>query len=58
VIVVRVEGDLLEIPDGTRYVTDEHNNLCIYTGRQGDRLTHLIHRDHWQGVEVVDDDAS
>ncbi len=52
-IVVRVDSDLFEIPDGTRFATDEHNNLCVFTGRQGDRLTHVFNG--WQQVEVADD---
>lgn len=41
-----------DFPSATRYATDEHNNLEVFTGSEGDRPLHLYRADRWLEVEV------
>ena len=52
IIVHDSDGEAREFPDATRFATDEHNNLELYMGRQGEKLIHLYRRDSWAQVEV------
>lgn len=51
-IVVHSSDDGHEFADATRVSTDEHNNLEIWAGKQGDLLLALFHRDQWIRVEI------
>lgn len=44
-----------EFPDATRFSTDEHNNLEIWSGKQGDRLIQVFACGKWRNVGVDDD---
>ena len=58
ITVLDTDGSAHEFSDARRYSTDEHNNLEVWTGVQGDRLVALFHREHWLRVEVEDGDPS
>lgn len=54
-IVVDVgDGGVVECADATRFSTDEHNNLLLWTGRDADRLTRVFAQGVWCGVDVED----
>ena len=56
-IIVEVDdGDLTEFTSGTRFSTDEHNNLEIWGGSEADRLLHVFFRGVWRTVGVSGDD--
>lgn len=56
-IFVEVDGgDVVDFADGSRFSTDEHNNLEIWTGDQGDRLLQVFARGAWRTVGVDSDD--
>ena len=56
IAVEGIAGDITEIEDATRFSTDEHNNLEIWLGDQGDRLARVFARGQWVSVGVEDAD--
>ena len=54
IVVTREHGDF-DFDDATRYVTDEHNNLEIMVGREGDRPVACFASDEWIVVSVDGD---
>lgn len=56
-ISVYLGDERFVFPDATRYCMDEHNNLDVMTGPDGDKPLSSFHRDHWDRVQVgeVDD---
>lgn len=56
-IVVAVdEDDVIEFESATRYSTDEHNNLQIWSGRDGEELVQVFATGFWQSVGVAGED--
>lgn len=55
-IVVYFEDESVDFDEATRFATDEHNNLCIFGGKQTDQLLAVFHPSRWRGVVVEDDD--
>ncbi len=56
-IVVGVDdGDVVEFDAATRFSTDEHNNLQIFAGREGDRLIQVFAEGCWSTVGVERED--
>lgn len=55
-IVVHTGGTTVEYGDVTRFSTDENNNLCLWTGRDADKLVTLFAAGRWELVEVTADD--
>jgi len=49
------DDDVIEFDSATRYSTDEHNNLEVWSGVQGDRLIQLFASGAWRSVGVVDE---
>lgn len=49
--VIKPEG-VDDYPSATRYATDEHGDLEVFTGSDGDRPLHLYKRDRWLEVDV------
>ena len=43
-------AEVIDFPDATRFSTDEHNNLAIWTGHAGDILVHLFSARLWRSV--------
>lgn len=56
ILVHLLDGESEEFDDATRFATDEHNNLCLYTGKNTDKLLALYHPSVWAKCEVGDDD--
>jgi hypothetical protein len=44
------ESEVIDFTDATRFSTDEHNNLAIWTGPAGDMLMHLFSARLWRSV--------
>lgn len=57
IVVHLLDGETEEYDDATRFATDEHNNLCIYAGKNTDKLLALYHPTVWAKCEVNDDDS-
>ncbi|MGV7681587.1 hypothetical protein [Mycobacterium kansasii] len=52
-IVVAMEGQRREFPEGARFLTEDvFNNLCIHG--KDDALLAVFAQDRWISVEVVD----
>lgn len=47
------DGEVLEFEEATRYSTDEHNNLELWAGADGDKLIQLFNARLWQTVGVA-----
>lgn len=56
IVVHLLDGDTEDHEEATRFATDEHNNLCIYTGKNTDALLAVYHPSVWAKCEVTDDD--
>ncbi len=55
-VVVGVgEDDVVEFDSATRFATDEHNNLQIFAGREGDRLIQVFSHGYWVSVGADED---
>lgn len=54
-IFVDLKDGEQEFPTATRYSTDEHNNLLIWAGRQGDTLLQVFAAGQWRSAGVDDD---
>ena len=50
-IVVETEDGSVEF-DASRFSTDEHNNLLIWVGAQGDKLLRVFAHGFWTAVGV------
>jgi len=46
----------IDFDSATRFSTDEHNNLEIWVGPQGDKLVQLFASGVWRSVGVDDED--
>lgn len=56
-IVVGVDSDdVVEFDTATRFSTDEHNNLEIWAGPQGDQLIQVFAKGFWCSVGVDRED--
>ena len=58
IVVYTTDEDSHDHPDATRFSTDEHNNLCVFEGKSGDRLRAVFLAGFWLRVEVEEDDDS
>jgi hypothetical protein len=56
IVVHLIEGETDEYDNATRFATDEHNNLCVFTGRNTDALLAVYHQSVWAKCEAADDD--
>ena len=56
IFVEAVDSSTIEFDTATRFSTDEHNNLEIWVGPQGDKLVQVFAKDVWRTVEVDDED--
>ena len=54
IVVYTADMERLVLEDATRYKTDEHNNLEVLTGRQGDKPVGLFNAPHWNRVLIED----
>lgn len=54
-IVVHTAEEVTECDGASRFSTDEHNNLCVFEGKNGDRLRAVFNSSSW--VKVVVEDA-
>lgn len=55
IFVESVDGEVTYFAAASRFSTDEHNNLEIWTGAQGDRLLQVFNRTAWRSAGVDDD---
>ena len=55
-IVVHTVEEVTDCDGASRFSTDEHNNLCIFEGKSGDRLRLVVNASQWVKVVVEDDD--
>jgi len=46
----------IDFDSATRFSTDEHNNLEIWVGPQGDKLVQVFASGVWRSVGVDDED--
>ncbi len=58
IVVYTADMERLRMIGAVRYRTDEHNNLEILTGKNGEDLAGLLNESHWSRVasEVDDED--
>jgi len=52
VIVVHLPDEPVEFDSATRFSTDEHNNLCIWSGRRTEKLLAVFNTGVWVRVQV------
>lgn len=59
ITVYTADLERIVFPEATRYKTDEHNNLEVLGGRNGDEPLAVFAESHWNRVVVegVDDDG-
>lgn len=55
-IVVHTHDEEVDCEGASRFSTDEHNNLCIFEGKSGDRLRAVFNASAWVKVVVEDVD--
>ena len=48
------DGDMTEFEAASRFSTDEHNNLEIWGGPEGDRLLQVFGKGVWRTVGASD----
>ena len=53
-ITVYTKDGETPFPDATRFATDEHNNLEIMAGRDGEASVHCFSNGYWLRVGVDD----
>ena len=56
IFVEAVDSSTIEFDTATRFSTDEHNNLEIWAGPQGDKLVQVFAEGVWRTVGVDDED--
>lgn len=57
IVVHLLDGECEEFEDATRFATDEHNNLCIFVGKNTEKLFAVYHPAVWAKCEVADDEG-
>ncbi len=53
-IVVNHADGQSRFPDATRVSTDEHNNLEVWGGSEGDELVWVCAVEYWRDVSIGD----
>lgn len=56
IVVYTADMERLPCVGANRYRTDEHNNLEILTGKDGEQLAVLFNENHWNRVVIEDPD--
>lgn len=56
IVVYTTDMERLKMIGAVRFRTDEHNNLEILTGKNGEDLAGLLNESHWSRVAIEDDD--
>lgn len=61
IVSVYTMDEKIQFDHATRYCTDEHNNLEVMSGKNGDKPLGLFNKEHWNRVlvgEEVDDEEA